>query len=621
MKRCVGGLTAVFVEMKAISEPSQGLYMAVDLGGTNFRVCSVDLHGNGTYSLTQSKIAIPAELMVARTSKPLFAFLATQIDVFLKEHHTEHYASTLQRRNTLSSAEGFRNVETFQMGFTFSFPVRQHGINSGTLIRWTKGFDIPLAVGKDVCALLQAEIDALRLPVKVAALVNDTVGTLLARSYTSPDKSGALLGGILGTGTNGAYVEKLSKIKKLVRQRRKRRSISHGHKNLGMTRADGGVGANGVGGAAFDAREARGDEYDTSTGIMIVNTEWGSFDNGMRTLPNTSYDETLDLKSNNKGVQMFEKRISGMFLGEILRNALLSLMSTAGSALFRGAEVKDGVDIEHGDNNAEEDATTTITTTTVTTISGAKKSTSTTTTTTTTTAPSNTSRSIAHHTTTTHPPNDGTDAMAITGPPAAPSHAPENSVQTLPIPSTSPLLTQYGVDTSLISLARGDTTDDLAYIRQALGTHYAVAEASVADARAVKIIASAIGRRAARLAAVAVAGVVLGTDSAVADTVSEPVAESVAVTESVTDGIAKNKPGNTSDGANDDSDKPGMLDVGLDGSLIEFYPGFEEEMRVALRGMKGVGVANERRIRIGIAKDGSGVGAALAALVAARGPV
>ena len=59
-----------------------------------------------------------------------------------------------------------------------------------------------------------------------------------------------------------------------------------------------------------------------------------------------------------------------------------------------------------------------------------------------------------------------------------------------------------------------------------------------------------------------------------------------------------------------------MVDIGVDGSLVEFYPGFEEYMREALRAIDGIGPSGERRIRIGIAKDGSGVGAALIALVA-----
>ncbi len=241
-------------------------------------MCSITLHGNTTFSLVQSKVAIPHELMTAKTSKELFSFLAKQIETFLKTHHNDHFEASIRRRKTFSVPEGFRQEEIFKLGFTFSFPVEQHGINRGNLIRWTKGFDIAEAVGKDVCALLQDEIDNLNLPVRVAALVNDTVGTLMARSYTSPGKTGTLIGAIFGTGTNGAYVEKLDKITKL--------TFSGGS-----------------------------EDYDKSTGEMIVNTEWGSFDNHLSVLPNTPYDRDLDKESVNPGIQMFEKRVSGMFLG------------------------------------------------------------------------------------------------------------------------------------------------------------------------------------------------------------------------------------------------------------------------------------------------------------------
>merc|ERR1712072_1072327 len=266
----------------------KGLYMAVDLGGTNFRVCSIMLHGNTTFSLTQSKTKIPKELMVAKTSKELFSFLAKQIQLFLQEHHNEHYEGCKHRKQ---SGNNLEEEEIFNMGFTFSFPVKQVGINSGLLMRWTKGFDIDEAIGQDICAQLQTEIDALHLPVRVAALVNDTVGTLMARSYTSPGKTGTLLGAIFGTGTNGAYVERLDRCSKLINN-----------------------------------SEATG-TYDTSTGEMIVNTEWGSFDNHLSVLPVTSYDKSLDADSNNPGIQMFEKRVSGMFLGEILRRCIVDLVN------------------------------------------------------------------------------------------------------------------------------------------------------------------------------------------------------------------------------------------------------------------------------------------------------
>lgn len=55
-----------------------------------------------------------------------------------------------------------------------------------------------------------------------------------------------------------------------------------------------------------------------------------------------------------------------------------------------------------------------------------------------------------------------------------------------------------------------------------------------------------------------------------------------------------------------DKTKEGRVGFGLDGSLVEFYPRFEERVRAALRELLGEDV--EKRMDIGLAKDGSGVG-------------
>jgi hexokinase len=464
----------------------KGLFLAVDLGGTNFRVCSVQLHGNSSFSLTQNKVAIPRALMQAKTSRELFAFLAHQIEAFLIQHHGEHYQSHKERRASLY--KGVHDEEIFSLGFTFSFPVHQVSINEGTLIRWTKGFDIPDAIGKDVCALLQAEIDALGLPVRVAALVNDTVGTLMARSYTSPGKTGTLLGAIFGTGTNGAYVEKLERITKL---------------------------------------KQPGTKAGTSPSEdMIVNTEWGSFDNHLSVLPNTPYDQALDAESVNPGIQMFEKRVSGMFLGEILRRALIALLEDPKVPLFH--------DKDSNDNDIHS---------------------------------------------TTHVAPD------------------------------SPLHSQWGLDTSFLSITAADASVGLKATRQALDRDYGVSAVSAEDAEAVRLIASAIGKRAARLAAVAVAAIVLSTGKL------SPNMPSPTTITSIAPSAADNSTSSDSNESEDNS----IIDVGVDGSLVEFYPNFEDHLRAALRAVPEIGVSGEKRIRIGIAKDGSGVGAALIALVADQG--
>ena len=321
--------------------------------------------------------------MVADKASSLFSFLAKEIETFLKEHHTEHFESHVRRRQTVSTPEGYRDENIFKLGLTFSFPVKQFGINKGTLIRWTKGFNIEDAVGKDVCQLLQVEIDQLRLPVKVAALVNDTVGTLMSRSYTAPGKSATLLGAIFGTGTNGAYVEKLENI----------------HKPL------------------------EGD-YDKSTGLMVVNTEWGSFDNELTVLPTTKYDTQLDKDSVNPGLQCFEKRVSGMFLGELLRLVVLDMNKH--SELF--------VDKTSKDNDL---SSTTI------------------------------------------------------------------------INKNSPLFTSGAVDSSILSIAEADNSDGLKALRLEIEKTLGVDSPSLEDAQALKIVAHAIGKRAARLAGVAVGAIVI----------------------------------------------------------------------------------------------------------------
>lgn len=54
-------------------------------------------------------------------------------------------------------------------------------------------------------------------------------------------------------------------------------------------------------------------------GEMIINIEWGAFDNEKRVLPITKFDKRLDEATENVGCQIFEKMISGLYLGELTR--------------------------------------------------------------------------------------------------------------------------------------------------------------------------------------------------------------------------------------------------------------------------------------------------------------
>ncbi|EAZ39651.1 hypothetical protein OsJ_24079 [Oryza sativa Japonica Group] len=180
-----------------------------------------------------------------------------------------------------------------ELGFTFSFPVHQTSIASGNAsYRWTKAFAVDDAIGEDVVAALQAAMSERGLDMRVSALINDTVGTLAAGSYYDEDVVAAV---ILGTGTNAAYVEDATAIAKLHPSQL------------------------------------------PASNTMVINTEWGSF--ASPCLPLTEFDEALDQESLNPGEQTYEKLISGMYLGEIVRRVLLKISSRCPSLLGGAGEL------------------------------------------------------------------------------------------------------------------------------------------------------------------------------------------------------------------------------------------------------------------------------------------
>ena len=228
----------------------KGKFIALDLGGTNFRVLEVELDGKGNSSvLAVSKFAIKKKDMQGEGSQ-LFDFIAESIGEFLDNNK-------------------INRKKQYELAFTFSFPVEQTNIAAGKLLIWTKGFTAKGVEGEDVIILLNEALKRKNINcITVAALANDTVGTLVARSYKDPSCD---MGVILGTGTNACYPEKISNILKW----------------RGVPRK----------------------------GNMIINMEWGNFSK----LRRTSYDRDVDTSSLNVGYQFLEKMVSGMFLGELTR--------------------------------------------------------------------------------------------------------------------------------------------------------------------------------------------------------------------------------------------------------------------------------------------------------------
>ncbi|KAJ5933051.1 hypothetical protein N7516_007540 [Penicillium verrucosum] len=253
----------------------KGRILTVDLGGTNLRVCEVCLSaGKRDFEQRQRKYKLPGEVKTT-TKEGLWSFIADRIESFLTESESDISASN-----------------PLPMAFTFSFPVEQKSIRSGVLQRWTKNFNVSGVVGHDVVPQLEEELAKRNAPVKLVALINDTAGTLVASRYRDPRVK---IGSIFSTGCNAAYMEECRLIPKL--------------RNSGLPE---------------DA-------------TVIINTEYGSFDNERKVLPVTPFDRQIDEESANPGKQIYEKMVSGLYIGEMLRLVMLKMHEEG--ILFKGQDV------------------------------------------------------------------------------------------------------------------------------------------------------------------------------------------------------------------------------------------------------------------------------------------
>ena len=256
-----------------------GSYLALDMGGTNLRVCEIILlEEKGEFDIIQSKYRMPDELKTGE-SEELWEYIADCIQQFIEYHH---------------EVEDLEKLDKIPLGFTFSFPATQTYIDNGVLQRWTKGFDISGVEGKDVAPLFEAAIAKRKLPIRLSALINDTTGTLIASAYTDDTMK---IGCIFGTGCNAAYMENCGSVPKIA-------------------------------------------SYNLPPDMPIaINCEYGAFDNEHYVLPRTSYDIIIDEDSPRPGQQAFEKMIAGLYLGELFRLVLVDLHDNKSCKVFQGQDI------------------------------------------------------------------------------------------------------------------------------------------------------------------------------------------------------------------------------------------------------------------------------------------
>jgi hexokinase len=226
----------------------RGRVVVVDWGGTKARAGLVELGAGGATRILAEEALTFSESDKRGAPEPVFDLIA----------------------GAVGRVVGAQGVAAAPLAFIYSYPARLERIDRAVALASTKGWRLKGLEGRDVAVLLDAALCRAGLErIRLAAVANDTVATLMLQSYRArgrePGASPSDVGLILGTGTNLAA-------------------------DLGPA--------------------------------GIRNLESGNFD-GVGAVE-TPYDAALDreLDEPPPGAQRFEKMVSGHYLGEILRRAL-----------------------------------------------------------------------------------------------------------------------------------------------------------------------------------------------------------------------------------------------------------------------------------------------------------
>ncbi|KAI9281474.1 hexokinase-domain-containing protein [Sporodiniella umbellata] len=238
----------------------KGTYLALEISGMDVYVCQVKLKGEGgKLAINQYQYRIPDDLTAGEDVTVLIDYVADCVNDFQQRVGADRH-------------------QVYAMAISVGFAVSQTGLDQGIIVALEHGFDFPQVIGCNAVDLLDGRFKAKGLKVKIVAMANDGVCTLLAHAYQHPSTR---IGVIHSAGTNCAYYDTVANVKQL---------------------------------HSFQQEQE-----------MIINTEWCGF--GSRYLPSTQFDDLLDLQSNNPGIHRFEKMTTGMYLGEIVRQVLIYLIN------------------------------------------------------------------------------------------------------------------------------------------------------------------------------------------------------------------------------------------------------------------------------------------------------
>lgn len=259
-----------------------GDFLALDVGGSTFRVALVSLSGkkeNGKSDMQIRRIrsVVIDEKIRGLQGEAFFDWMADRIADMLAEYN--HINGTTNAR--------------LPMGLAWSFPVEQTSPRSGKLLAMGKGFCATHGCeGDDLSELIMRSCNKKGVNVEMRAIVNDGSATLVSQAYRDPTARMSL---ILGTGMNASVYLPTTAL----------------------------------------SREKFGDRPDAwfdSAKHVLVNTELSMY--GKNILPVTRWDDHLNATHRLPDFQPLEYLCTGRYLGEIVRLVLLEAISSAG--LFNG---------------------------------------------------------------------------------------------------------------------------------------------------------------------------------------------------------------------------------------------------------------------------------------------
>lgn len=249
----------------------QGDFLALDVGGSTFRIALIRLTGKtkpGSDGLQIRRIRSFTidEQIRGLTGQAFFDWMAERIGDMLGEYN--HINGTSNAR--------------LPMGLAWSFPVEMTSPRTGKLRQMGKGFQATQGLeGEDLSELIMRSCERRGLNVQMRAIVNDGAGTLISQAYRDPSTRLSL---ILGTGTNAGVFLPTSAL------------ASH----------------------KFGSRP---DSWFEDARHVLVNTELSMV--GKQSLPVTRWDNELNTNHTLPDFQPLEYLITGRYLGEIVRLILV----------------------------------------------------------------------------------------------------------------------------------------------------------------------------------------------------------------------------------------------------------------------------------------------------------